>query len=1559
MRVPRLQNRLVVMNHAGPQLTLLFNESGHDPLILGSTWTGVSGREDPDFEEMCGPIKRIRALAIFFLLAKYREKRPVAELTFKPKIAKNTWVCTLTNNPKKVKPWIKRVFHVDEDNTFYADYYGSTHMGSLKFPFVRFRAENLPLSNLRLCVSSKSLAKEEIAKLPALSGLELVKYAILLEGEENEHWSELCVKLLLPDIYDKEGNEILPSSAEEDKSASLTPEFAQVCDFLRKLARKGLDKRMIFPPPGWQNRPLSAFCIEPLLMTEAQWAKQRKATHDSINNPHEMELADKATMWRQLRERPALLGQVLGDENHSPRHQRVILRGNPGEGKSTALWIHIGNQCKRLLCGPRMDGLDVNSPQFIVPLVLPLGEAKRSDASLVKLAIEKTMEIAFGVGQEVAAEELKKWLDEKVKSGAYSLALDAMDELSLTGDIDGLGWLHDQIQDIPHSVSILLTTRPNTADTALGMNIGQAAGHFEIYRMMCFDQRQISHYVRSYFGRQTEKVEFLLSRLQQSPGPRALARLPLLLATLCHTYDANDPAGSLASTQTELLGVALRCLFRSGHKKRIARFGKSQRSDPLRDRLKEILLQHIAWRFWKDGPVLIGDEDLDAELLKALAAIKSLGHEAYQRVKEPARRLKLPGFVEELCEDGILIQTLAKGQIHYRFVLRSLHEYLVAGYLALENNERTRKLVRSAIRNKDWSHPNWRYIWPLAAGQNSEIASGFLSSFDPPHSVVSEMQEDDGNLLPFLGRLIAECKSPLVSYWSGLLSSLIWWDIGLHEGIITALGEIGGPLAETTLLNWMLFSSGWPAGGEPEYLRVLAYRSLANVAMRETRNFLIQELNNPLRSPSSRGPCVQTLGRIGDTVCRDALITHLNETSNDENYNPRLDCVEMLGEIGDDQSREELIRQLQNKFNTVGIRLKAACSLQVVNDVKSRDALIAYLRDGDHQLIRERCALFLGVTDAVGRIALADALFTLKGDVDGSIRDMCAAVLAVHGGATTGSILIRRLNYTSKDQDTKVWEACAKALGELGGPENRSALLAKLHDVSETLNDSVRIACIDGLNAIGDQLSRESLIACLRSPINAWNVGIRYACAYALRVSRDSEHRSLLIARLNYPVGDDWGQRRCAWALGEIGGEEGRSALIQRLNEPSGDPKGEIRIECAKALAAIGGSESIAALAARFQTQEHDPTGGIRYACGKALGLIADPKSRPLLIAILLNSREDVGPIVPSECVFLLGQIGGLDSRSAIIACISNTPKKSLGSHWDRTLRACVNALGHIRDAVCCSTLIHLLRNSSDQELRIECAVVLSKIGDPESLTALIGILNNELDDEYEQLRSQCVKGIAEIGGDESRSALIARLRNPSYDKNPVVLRCCINALARAGDSESISALVDYLFDLSDDVDAAVAFQCIQDLSTWGGPTGRDALIRRLNENANDRTGIIRKVCAFGLGGIGDSQSCAALIARLNNPKEDEDGGIRSNCVVALGRIDDSKLQVVLIQRLLKSTDDANGWIRSWCVRILRARGDAKDRNAFRRCLAKKNLPANVRQQCYEAVTSSTCQKKK
>lgn len=1501
-------------------LKLVLNGSGADPVALeGSQLTFPNGTKRK-LDGIADGEVYLRALVIVLLLAKYR-----SDLIFEAPFHKSTWITTLVEWRKEngLKVWMKTHLGLLPDAFFFRPKQGS----KFKYPSITYLSSVLPLKNVSLVLSNPETNLED-----EIEGRALVKYARDFEKRYTK-WENSAVSKLCPRDFNNKGEFI-------QKRADTSCEPSSVRDFLQRLASRGLATRMLFPPPWPNGQSLRSFCIEPRLITESQWRGLRERSDMPQHLPHEMELASEELMRAGGNVVAAPLGEILGDNERPACHSRVIIQGNPGEGKSIALWLHVGNQCNALI--KKLDSWDnMDDPSFKIPLVLPLGEIKAdTNLKLKELAIEKVLEIAYGDTDDPSAKAVRQWIKDKVENGQYTLALDAYDELSKEGA--AVKWLKEQLQHL--AVPILLTTRPNAADTELGLGSDQSSGEYEVYRMTCFGDEQVAQYVGRYFEHDKKKADLLTNHIKLSPGPRQLSRLPLLLATLCHVLEHNEPGQPLPSTRTELLGAALNELFAHGHRRRQLRaevaLQKAERqssnlSTP--NHLKELFLQKIAYGTWKSGPVPVSEKELRNQLevdlpgLRATALAQGLD----------MTKLTASDLMEEFCGDGILVRIMVAGGPHYRFVLRSIHEYLLGGYFASEPIEESRKSIFEFVRTMGGNMATQLQVWPLAAGQCKRIGIQLLSIFRPDryyidYKAILSSHSFDSSFTRFIGRLIAETKTENKSYWIDSLLAKQRLQNTCCSALIGFLDEAGGDESALALLNiirpsWYVYYAYHP---EWKLYVLEAVEAFKKIATQASINVLIQMLSDEPKN----NQYVYLAGRVGTIECRDALLSLFDDNDycasaliaigdelcqkavmsrlKDSQSKPAMKraCIEALSDLQDDASVKAIGHCLTGSMECDEVREKCVIVLRRFNGSNSRNVLIRCLMAGGvgDLRIRQDCAVALGTLGGSECRSALTAMLASR-EAPAQLRVACANALKKIGDEVSLAALGDCMRNAENDDDARVRFECATELRLLESPECLPIVLTFFNNDHYPLTDNQGSQCVKTLVGSGCAASRAALIARLGNSLNPSTRAVQLACVQALIAMGGKASRSTLIDRLKNPANDPNCEVRiaCAHGLGKMGDEASRSALIERLRDSSDDLRQvTVRVACVEALSSIGDETCIAVIQAQAKLKAMDHTGAVRFACVKFTGIPATSEWCDILIARLNSSVSDEDETIRESCIHSLAELGDESCRSALLSYFKLHPDLS-----GKLFTACVKSLLHLDEGFY-PALIEVLKNASASAARRLASVkFLSSLTKTDCIGALVAVL--DASNEAAELRMECARALGKIGGVEARTSLILNLRTEADVASRAVAQCCASALVDIGDETSTAALVE-------------------------------RLLTRSNKEGDD---AVRKECANSLGRIKDPHCCSILRTCLLEAKNDETGEIRAHCAhLLIQHFDGDISRQSLIKRIQDQRNDDSGLVRIICIRVLAKISGEEICGGFLVCLNAHDTPANVRQACYDAL---------
>lgn len=545
----------------------------------------------------------------------------------------------------------------------------------------------------------------------------------------------------------------------------MSTRLVQVLEFLDKLGRNGLSDNVLYLPPNLSTGEIADFCLPVRVIDEQDWQRLERDRIEGgrFREPVEREylFAQSEEFWRMDGERratPRSLEQVLA------ANRWVVLRGEPGEGKTTSLYLHVAQRCRTLREALLNGECGLDSAKCRIPLPLPLSKAAPTESgrrfSVIRRAQIEALRIAYGSAKQ-APEAVKEWLQEKAARGEIDLCLDALDELdirwheSLRGELD---------RDDPQrrsEVGVFLTTRLSADDSKVIRNARR-------YRMVCFGPAQVREYTTRYFSNVENGEQFahvLRDQLRLSPGPRHLAQIPLLLALLCEWLASRREKpiewlrDYMPKRRTKLLEFALHRLLERGDKKLVER-DDFRRGNPVadspsqRNRIKEAVLRHVAWRFFATRPLPIDKETLIGVLDEQL----DYREQAWKRYTSPPNGEAL---LDEFLQDGVLVR---QDEGVYRFVLRSLHEFLGARYIA--EQPKSLALVEQFLWQVDESG---RLNWKPEAEQIIVLLAGCLSLEDAESLVQRLVQLD--NQQRDLGRtmllLAGKCVSEIDGTQSG------------------------------------------------------------------------------------------------------------------------------------------------------------------------------------------------------------------------------------------------------------------------------------------------------------------------------------------------------------------------------------------------------------------------------------------------------------------------------------------------------------------------------------------------------------------------------------------------------------------------------------------------------------------------------------------------------------------------------------------------------------------------------------------------------------------------
>lgn len=556
------------------------------------------------------------------------------------------------------------------------------------------------------------------------------------------------------------GSEQKPGTL-EDVFEQLTGDLDRVKRYLKAL-RAHVLRTSIVHKPAWTTAPgsedevadrLFRFCIPPrgILREDYQQAREAleriapataaRAGTTPMELLAQMPLVEDKNLTKEQRQelqntldeaRPRRLDWAIG------RYPGIeIVEGEPGEGKTVALGYLVASRCQELWEALESSRIGTESEECVVPIWIPLNSvAPRSTESLST----NPSCLLNGLAIHDQSMEIQGWLERRWKAGKVLLILDALDEY--TGN---LTTLHNSLLGLSSlGVPIVVATRPYAL-----LNNAWPQPPWLLCPFGRFEQQR---YIRGYFsGDEDLSSEISREILWRNQD---LMRLPLFLGSVCRLVEKSGSTRNLPETRTGLVRDLLQkdLLLRSAEKENL------KTDDPKLTEANVVLeriLRHIAWQSYGKGPMPISARSVD-ELLKS-SAVKHLWHEYLGLAERTSLPASTPtALLDRLVKDGVLVplgatDDLPEGsgrETFYRFALRTLHEYLVGGYIAQECEpirsgdevgfkamivgramewgrgddphwrHTSEDLADGASREgiKPLNQPSWRNVWPFVAG---------------------------------------------------------------------------------------------------------------------------------------------------------------------------------------------------------------------------------------------------------------------------------------------------------------------------------------------------------------------------------------------------------------------------------------------------------------------------------------------------------------------------------------------------------------------------------------------------------------------------------------------------------------------------------------------------------------------------------------------------------------------------------------------------------------------------------------------------------------------------
>ncbi|GLZ15886.1 ATP-binding protein [Actinomadura sp. NBRC 104425] len=372
-------------------------------------------------------------------------------------------------------------------------------------------------------------------------------------------------------------------------------------------------------------------------------------------------------------------------EHALSQHQRVLIRGEAGGGKSTLLFWLAVTAARGAFTG------ELSDLNGYVPFLIKL-------RSYADRPLPRPEEYLDDVAGNLSGIMPRGWVHRRLLSGRAMLLVDGVDEVTASQRQAVRHWLKDFVAQFP-SIRVVVTSRPAAAAT--GWLRAEGFGTVFLEQLGPADLRAL---VRRWHDAVRDCADLpcpverlpayeakLLARLEAGPHLRTLAATPLLAAMLCAL---NLDREALPRDRMGLYAAALDMLLET---RDTVRNVPSARTVLLEREQKIRILQELAWHLSTSSRVELPKPMVERLIADRLTAM-------------PQVRARAEQVLEVLLHRSGVIREPVPGRIN--FVHRTVQEYLAAKQAADLGDMDL--LVRNAHRDQ------WRETVIMAAGHANE-----------------------------------------------------------------------------------------------------------------------------------------------------------------------------------------------------------------------------------------------------------------------------------------------------------------------------------------------------------------------------------------------------------------------------------------------------------------------------------------------------------------------------------------------------------------------------------------------------------------------------------------------------------------------------------------------------------------------------------------------------------------------------------------------------------------------------------------------------------------------
>ncbi len=559
----------------------------------------------------------------------------------------------------------------------------------------------------------------------------------------------------------------------------------------------------------------------------------------------------------------------------------------------------------------------------------------------------------------------------------------------------------------------------------------------------------------------------------------------------------------------------------------------------------------------------------------------------------------------------------------------------------------------------------------------------------------------------------------------------------------------------------------------------------------------------------SRHAALREQAALGLEIIPDAsAVPPLISAASDADASVRLAAARALGPNKDPRAVPVLITMLKDQY--ADIREAAASALGWMRNRQAVTPLIYALRKG-HDALRLEAALSLG---SIKDRRAFRPLLRAMGDRDETVRTGAVEALGALGDIRATPYILAAM----KRARGNVRYACLKVLGIL---KDRRAVGALIRELKSTDAHCRELAAF-GLGMIGDKQATPPLIACALAHVDS-------ACMWALRKIKDPRARRTLVRSMG--SAKTTVRLNSAWALGELADRRAVKDLLRATK----DGESAVRMAVALALGKLKHRVAVPALLGMLK----DADGMVRANAAWALGNIGDRRTKVLvgLVSMLVTDTEvspresaarslgmlgdkrtaralrmalrDKVASVRYRALGALSRIKGLYAADAIIEAAQDNDylvrrealkimKKKVANpvmakamilaidtdnYWRESDERAATLYNILTSDRAFSSLIVLLRDTSNVEIPRASAFLLGKLGDRKAIPHLMRAMNTN---KWAKVREYAIWALGEMGAKSAVRALIKKLA----DGNADVREEAVTSLGKIGDRTAVPQII-------------------------------------------------------------------------------------------------------------------------------------------------------------------------